>query len=71
VVWVVVVSVEVLWSTGIMYRHLVFRPGVNFTTAAAEAHTSPSSTRLGEACFRFRALLFCYYILLKFYFLVW
>ncbi|KQK07841.1 probable glucuronosyltransferase Os05g0123100 [Brachypodium distachyon] len=45
VVWVVVepaadapATAEVLRGTGVMYRHLAFRPEENFTTAAAEAH---------------------------------
>ncbi|VAH01500.1 unnamed protein product [Triticum turgidum subsp. durum] len=31
-------TAEVLRGTGVMYRHLAFRPEENFTTAAAEAH---------------------------------
>ncbi|BAF16424.1 probable beta-1,4-xylosyltransferase GT43A [Oryza sativa Japonica Group] len=45
VVWVVVepaadaaATAEVLRGTGVMYRHLAFRPEENFTTADAEAH---------------------------------
>ncbi|KAK3140861.1 hypothetical protein QOZ80_5AG0406830 [Eleusine coracana subsp. coracana] len=45
VVWVVVepaadapATAEVLRGTGVMYRHLAFKPEENFTTAAAEAH---------------------------------
>jgi hypothetical protein len=45
VVWVVVepaadapATAEVLRGTGVMYRHLAFRPEENFTTPAAEAH---------------------------------
>lgn len=45
VVWVVVEPVadapataEVLRGTGVMYRHIAFKPEENFTTAAAEAH---------------------------------
>ncbi|CAM0958033.1 unnamed protein product [Alopecurus aequalis] len=45
VVWVVVepaadapATAEVLRGTGVMYRHLAFRPEENFTTTAAEAH---------------------------------
>uniref|UniRef100_A0A0D9WC81 Glycosyltransferases n=1 Tax=Leersia perrieri TaxID=77586 RepID=A0A0D9WC81_9ORYZ len=45
VVWVVVepaadaaATAEVLRGTGVMYRHLAFRPEENFTSAAAEAH---------------------------------
>jgi putative beta-1,4-xylosyltransferase IRX9 len=45
VVWVVVepaadapATAEVLRGTGVMYRHLAFKPEENFTTADAEAH---------------------------------
>ncbi|CAN6340177.1 unnamed protein product [Urochloa humidicola] len=45
VVWVVVepaadapATAEVLRGTGVMYRHIAFKPEENFTTAAAEAH---------------------------------
>lgn len=45
VVWVVVepaadapATAEVLRGTGVMYRHLAFKPEDNFTTADAEAH---------------------------------
>uniref|UniRef100_A0ACD5W6P1 Uncharacterized protein n=1 Tax=Avena sativa TaxID=4498 RepID=A0ACD5W6P1_AVESA len=45
VVWVVVepaadapATAEVLRGTGVMYRHLAFRPEENFTSADAEAH---------------------------------
>ena len=45
VVWVVVepaadgpATAEVLRGTGVMYRHLAFKPEENFTTAEAEAH---------------------------------
>ncbi|KAJ1261380.1 hypothetical protein BS78_09G025500 [Paspalum vaginatum] len=45
VVWVVVepaadapATAEVLRATGVMYRHIAFKPEENFTTAAAEAH---------------------------------
>ncbi|XP_062180731.1 probable beta-1,4-xylosyltransferase GT43A isoform X2 [Phragmites australis] len=45
VVWVVVepaadapATAEVLRGTGVMYRHLAFKPEENFTTAAVEAH---------------------------------
>ncbi|XP_066366081.1 probable beta-1,4-xylosyltransferase GT43A [Miscanthus floridulus] len=45
VVWVIVepaadapATAEVLRGTGVMYRHLAFKPEENFTTADAEAH---------------------------------
>jgi hypothetical protein len=37
--WIVTAATaEVLRGTGVMYRHLAFRPEENFTTADAEAH---------------------------------
>jgi len=31
-------TAEVLWGTGMMYRHIALKPEENFTTADAEAH---------------------------------
>jgi hypothetical protein len=40
VIWVVVELAEVLQGTSVMYRHMFFRPEINFTTAVAKAHVT-------------------------------